>query len=75
MTALSPAQTKCLLAIRDGRGEVCLKGYRFSSAAILERHDLIVGDRGEPYWKWRLNDRGQWIANLAKPPQYLPAGQ
>jgi hypothetical protein len=64
---LSEAQVRCLKAIRDGRGDACLSGYRFSSAAVLDRNHLIAGDHGEPYWRWKLTDQGRWVANLNAP--------
>lgn len=72
---LSPAQERCLIAIRDGRGERCLKGYRFSSAAVLDRAKLIEGNSNEPYWCWHLTSNGRWIANLTKMPDYSALGQ
>lgn len=64
---LSPTQINCLRAIREGRGEICLKGYRFSSAAVLERRGFIQGDRNVPYWKWKLTANGLWVLNLQAP--------
>ncbi len=62
---LTPTQIKCLRAIREGRGTVCLRGYRFQSAAVLERRNLISGDRNKPYWMWRLTTDGLWALNMA----------
>lgn len=64
---LTPTRIKCLRAIHDGRGEVCLKGYRFDSAAYLEQAGMIHGDRNQPYWTWTLTSEGRWLLNLQPP--------
>ena len=50
---------------RRPRGNICLKGYRFNSAAVLERSLMIEGNRNEPYWTWSLTERGRWALRCA----------
>jgi hypothetical protein len=64
---LTPTQIKCLVAIRQGRGNACLRGYRFNSAQVLDRLGLIEGNRDEPYWTWKLTSNGLWALRLAMP--------
>lgn len=66
---LTPAQTKCLAAIHEGRGDLCLRGYRCQSADILWRHGLIFGDTGKPFWTWKLTGQGLWALRLVAPAQ------
>jgi hypothetical protein len=65
MSQITPAQIKCLKAIYEGRGAICLRGYRFKSASILEQRGLIEGDRNVPYWMWKLTANGLWMLRLA----------
>jgi len=67
MKQLSPAQVKCLVAIYQGRGNVCLRGYRFRSADILWQHGLIYGDTDQPFWTWKLTGQGMWVLRLVAP--------
>ena len=67
MKPLTPAQIKCLVAIREGRGAACLRGYRFQSADILWQRGLIYGDTGKPFWTWKLTGQGLWVLRLVAP--------
>ena len=67
MKPLTPAQVKCLAAIHQGRGNVCLRGYRHKSADILWQNGLIYGDTGKPFWTWKLTGYGLWILRLSVP--------
>ncbi len=62
---LSPAQLRTLAAIHEGRGSLCVRGYRFASADILSRRGLIKGEMMTPFWTWRLTESGLQILRLA----------
>ena len=63
---LSVAELKCLQAIDDGEAKMCLKNYRFKSADVLARHDLIRGNPDVPYWMWSLSIYGTEVLRLWK---------